>query len=1132
MPTIYDNLQSKLLDELQKRLDEATRADFSVGYFNLRGWRGLAEQIDRLPDSSDVACRLLVGMNEGPSDTVRRQYRLTESHELMDNRTARRLREGMAEEFQRQLMVGAPSNADEATLRRLKHQLKAKKVRVKLFLAHPLHAKLYLVHRDDDVTPIVGFVGSSNLTFAGLSKQGELNVDVVEKDATQKLQRWFEERWNDQWCVDITNELAEIIEDSWAREEILSPYLIYLKIAYHLSEDARAGLTEFKLPKELEEKLFDFQKAAVKIAAHHMNRRDGVMLGDVVGLGKTLMATAVARIFQEDHGTETLIICPKNLETMWQQYVEEYRLLARVLPSSEVLTRLPDLRRYRVVLIDESHNLRNREGKRYRAIAEYIRANDSKCILLSATPYNKEYLDLSAQLALFIDDDEEIAVRPDALIREMTETRFVATHQCKLKSLKAFEKSFYADDWRTLMSRYLVRRTRSFIQQNYAEIAEDGRSFLAMPDGGRYYFPKRVPRTVKFALDESDPNDQYARMFAPETEAAIDRLRLPRYGLGNYASEDAERLASAAEREQLAGLARAGQRLIGFSRTNLFKRMESSGEVFLQSVDSHILRNHVYLYAIEQGLPLPIGTLDRARLDTRHFDEDVDALPGDANDDDDDDTGVARKGGTKNEQEYEWEAQRTYEEYRQSYQKRFKWLRSELFDDSLREDLLHDAGVLVRIQERAGSWDPQRDAKLNALEDLISKHHPDEKVLVFSQFADTVNYLTEQLKERALTAIEGVSGNSADPTALAWRFSPVSNERQQFARKEGELRVLIATDVLSEGQNLQDAAIVVNFDLPWAIVRLIQRAGRVDRLGQEHPEILCYSFLPAEGIERIIKLRDRVKRRLRENHEVVGADEIFFEGDEETRPFVDLYNENAGVLDGEDDTEVDMASYAYQIWKNAQDNHPELTRRVERLPNVVFATRHHVGSPDDPEGVLVYARTPDGNDSLARTDSAGNTVTESPLEILNMAACSFGTLGMVRDERHHDLVKRGVEHLIRNEWMTGGQLGKPRGARYRTYERLAAYLKAEKAGVERMGMHSMLGPDLGKLDKAIESIYRAPLRSGATESLNRLLRTGAQDEQLAQHVIALWEEDKLVVGEDEEPDMEPTILCSMGLFGG
>src|SRR5664279_3418124 len=145
----------------------------------------------------------------------------------------------------------------------------------------------------------------------------------------------------------------------------------------------------------------------------------------VVGLGKTLMATALAKVFQDDHFTETLIICPKNLVKMWEDYVAEYRLLAKVLSITKASRELPELRRYRIVLIDESQNLRNREGKRYRSIQEYIQENESKCILLSATPYNKTYLDLSSQLRLFVPEDLDLGIRPERIIRELTETEFI-----------------------------------------------------------------------------------------------------------------------------------------------------------------------------------------------------------------------------------------------------------------------------------------------------------------------------------------------------------------------------------------------------------------------------------------------------------------------------------------------------------------------------------------------------------------------------------------------------------------------------------------------------------------------------------------------------------------------------------
>jgi hypothetical protein len=161
--------------------------------------------------------------------------------------------------------IGAPSNEDEFGLRRLATQIKAKKVIVKLFLKHPLYAKLYLLFRSDPNNPITTeFLGSSNLTLAGLSHQGELNIDVLDHDACMKLSDWFKDRWNDHWCIDISDELVQIIEESWAREELLPPYHIYVKMAYHLSNEARSGLAGFQIPKDFGQRLFEFQTAAVK----------------------------------------------------------------------------------------------------------------------------------------------------------------------------------------------------------------------------------------------------------------------------------------------------------------------------------------------------------------------------------------------------------------------------------------------------------------------------------------------------------------------------------------------------------------------------------------------------------------------------------------------------------------------------------------------------------------------------------------------------------------------------------------------------------------------------------------------------------------------------------------------------
>lgn len=733
MPRIFDNIEKHLLPTLQEVLAQSQRADFCVGYFNLRGWKQIDGLVEQWQGGDDHCCRLLVGMQQMPQDQLRSALSLLHGEQEIDQATAIVLKRKLAQDFKDQLTVGIPTNADEAGLRRLARQIESQKVVVKLFLRHNLHAKLYLNFRRDPTNPTTGFLGSSNLTMSGLSKQGELNIDVLDHDACDKLAKWFEDRWNDRFCIDISKELVEIINNSWARMEVLPPYYIYIKMAYHLAQEARAGLKEFQIPADFGDKLFEFQKAAVKIAAHHLNKRGGVVIGDVVGLGKTLMATALARIFEDDHGLETLIICPRNLVPMWEDYRQEYRLRAKVLSVTNVQRELPDLRRHRLVLIDESHNLRNREGKRYRAISEYISSNDSKVILLSATPYNKTYLDLSNQLRLFIDESKDIGIRPEKLLRRIGETEFIRQHQCPVRSLAAFEKSDETDDWRDLMRLYLVRRTRSFIQDNYAILdPESQRKYLEFSDGTRSFFPARVPKTVKFAIDSSNPDDQYARLFADDVVQAVNKLKLPRYGLGNYPKPTPQKPPTAEEGRTLSNLSRAGSRLKGFCRTNLFKRLESSGHAFILSVERHILRNFICLHAIENDLPLPIGTQDVGLLDAHDSDSDL----WDTEEDGADTDPSRQVAQLMTEVDFRERAREIYDAYAGHFRRRFKWLSSSLFVDQLAKDLKSDAKSLMKILAKCGAWNSDRDAKLLALLNLLQQKHPEQKVLLFTQFAD------------------------------------------------------------------------------------------------------------------------------------------------------------------------------------------------------------------------------------------------------------------------------------------------------------------------------------------------------------------------------------------------------------
>jgi hypothetical protein len=520
------------------------------------------------------------------------------------------------------------------------------------------------------------------------------------------------------------------------------------------------------------------------------------------------------------------------------------------------------------------------------------------------------------------------------------------------------------------------------------------------------YFPDRIAKKVEYHFDEQDKNDPYAKLYSPKAIAIIDELKLPRYGLKKHLEPEPKRLPNSSEQTIIENLTRAGERLRGFAKTNLFKRLESGGYAFLLSIYRHIMRNYVYIYALQNGLEIPIGQQESSLLDN-FLTSDDDLEQGQNGE-------FVFHSDTK---KYFQDAESVYKSLERA---KFDWIGGDLFDKNLKLILTEDSVSLNQILKLVPQWQAGQDRKLQALYELITVKHADEKLLIFTQFSDTAQYLAQQLSLKGVKSLECVTGQHENPTAIAHRFSPKSNNKtvqnmtasplkdwqslDNAIASTDELIVLITTDVLSEGQNLQDAHIVVNYDLPWAIIRLIQRAGRVDRIGQQADTILCYSFLPEDGIENIIALRSRLMQRIEQNADVMGADERFFEGDPVN--IHDLYSENSSILEEQDDEDVDLSSYAFQIWKNATDANPELKHIIPKLPNVVYSCK--AGNEKNQAGVIVYAKTPLNNDVLTWLNDSGEIITQSQFTILNAAACSIDTPLTPRSDNQHDLVAQGV----------------------------------------------------------------------------------------------------------------------------
>jgi hypothetical protein len=314
----------------------------------------------------------------------------------------------------------------------------------------------------------------------------------------------------------------------------------------------------------------------------------------------------------------------------------------------------------------------------------------------------------------------------------------------------------------------------------------------------------------------------------------------------------------------------------------------------------------------------------------------------------------------------------------------------------------------------------------------------------------------------------------------------------------------VSTDVLSEGQNLQDAHVVINYDLPWAIIRLIQRAGRVDRVGQKSDTVFVYSFFHGD-VEQVLKLRERIRHRLEMNARVFGSDEKFFGTSDETATIEGLYHGDLKDDEFESDTDNDASSIAYEVWTNAAENDPSRAERVKNLPDLVYATRPT--RIHEPEGVGVYVRTDRGTDGFGRANDEGMLNLMTGHEALNFFGCDPETPALLRRPGHFPLVESLVNGPLRRPEMVEGKL---RGVRARVWKRMS-------------GLLAMADPDVAK---ALDSLYRRPLTVEAEDRLKRGLAS-KDDDALAQLLVIMNSDGRLVI--PDGPGADPIrIVCTMG----
>ncbi|MFT8394786.1 C-terminal helicase domain-containing protein [Propionibacterium sp.] len=509
----------------------------------------------------------------------------------------------------------------------------------------------------------------------------------------------------------------------------------------------------------------------------------------------------------------------------------------------------------------------------------------------------------------------------------------------------------------------------------------------------------------------------------------------------------------------------------------------------------HIARNRLVAYALEHHLDVPFGSLI-----VPDAEEDADQLGDQA-------AGEITTGD---------DASR-YAALREASPARIVWRRPELFTARLLADLGADTAALQHLLNSYGPWTPDRDSKLQKLIQLVTVDHPHDKILIFTEYTDTADYLASQLTAAGIDKVGVVTGGTDDPIGVATRFSPHSNEKiaedgrnLHAIAPEDELRILVATDVVSEGQNLQDAHIVVNYDLPWAIIRLIQRAGRVDRFGQKSDTVLVYSMFH-DSLEQVISLRQRIAHRLADNAAVFGSDEGFFGAADEVAVITDLYNGTLDEASGDSDDDVDAGSLAYQYWTRAVEADEALSRTIPSLPPLIDATRP--ARPEDRHaGTVCYVRTASGLDGYGFTGPDMPPRILSGHEAIRAFAAEPATPSLPREPGHDDRVKELAHGVLATPDAVDGL----HGVRLRVWRRLTG------------DQDALTGLDWDEDTKrALDDLHTHSLTKTAEESLRRGLRDHLTDDQLAARLASLWRDGDLIFTSAQNSTLQ--IITSMGI---
>jgi len=869
---------ASLLDRFKNTLKHVEQFDVLVGYFRSSGFYSLYKELEHIDE-----IRILNGL-----DVDEKTFEaVDQAKNEFDFQSGTRVKEKFAKDLETEVANSEDTYDTYEGFQKFKEFLISGKIQLKQHPSHKIHAKVYISRFKGDIADVeYGRVitGSSNFSYSGFVDNYEFNVELKDKSDVDYALRMFERLWQE--GEDLKQVFLDTLDNkTWLNDKV-TPYELYLKTLYeYFYEDINLDQeTNFNLPDDFLD--LEYQKQAVVAASKILDAYNGVFLSDVVGIGKTYIAALLAQ--QPDLMPEwKLVICPPVLQEYWDETFQEFGLSKYRVVSAGKITDIknhPKFNDYKYVFIDEAHRFRNEDTETYEAL--YDICYGKKVILVSATPLNNKYSDILSQLKLFQRPNRSNipAVRnlPN-FFKSLEKLRKDALERDKAERNKIIQ-DLSRQIREKIFKHVMVRRTRKEIKEFFSkDIKQQGLTFPEVAD----------PIALPYEFD-----DEINSIFNETIDIIQEKFLKARYTPYKYLIKKPADFDIARQ-----------DNLGAFMKTMLVKRLESSFHAFKLTVKRFIQSHEDFVKMFNSGTVMISKKLNVFDLMDEDDQEKINKLIDEG---------------------------------------RLETYNSNDFKENFIEDVQSDIEALRNIEIL---WkDVQKDPKLDKLKLELDNDDKlkSKKIVMFTESAETGEYLLKNLSKKYKSTVMFYSSKGGyffDEEGRSKRLS-IRDARLKIRKnfdpnikkenREEQVRILIATDVLAEGVNLHRSNIELNYDLPWNPTRVIQRTGRVNRVGTEFDKVFIYNFFPTEQSDDEINQKRNILTKIQAIHSCLGSDSKFLTETEEVdtyQLFGDKLYENLNNKDFyEEGEEEGVSELKYlTILRDIRDNDTETFSKIKSI---------------------------------------------------------------------------------------------------------------------------------------------------------------------------------------------------------